>query len=62
MFTANLYEVQTQQKELQRQADHYRLVRSLEKGKTFADQLAAAIGRLMVRSGRGLVAYSQAAR
>ena len=62
MFTTNFYEVQTQQKELQRQADHYRLVRSLNNGKSFADQLAAAIGKLMVRSGRGLVAYSQAAR
>ena len=62
MFTENIYECETRQKELHRQAAHYRLVKSLRQRKSISDQLAAAIGKIMVRSGQGLVSYSQAAR
>ena len=62
MFTANIYEFQAEQKELHRQAAHQRLVRSLEKGETFRDRLAVAVGKLMIASGRGLLVFADALR
>ena len=60
MFTANIYNFKTQQEELHRQAAHYRLVNSLERRESFSDRLAAAIGKLMIASGRGLLVFADA--
>ena len=62
MFTTNIYEVKTQQEELHRQAAHYRLIKSLDETVSFADRFSSYLGKLMVKSGRMLVHYAQAAR
>jgi hypothetical protein len=62
MFTANIDNFKVQQNELHRQAAHYRLVKSLERGESFTGRLAAAVGKLMIASGRGLLVFADALR
>ena len=62
MFTTTIYEFKVQEQELHRQAAHYRLVRSLQGASSLTDRIAAALGRLLVKSGQQLVTYAQAAR
>ena len=61
MFTTNLVEFKTQQSELHKQADNYRLVKSLEGSISLVSRLVIAVGRVMVSSGQQLVTLSGAA-
>jgi hypothetical protein len=61
MFTTELTHFKTQQAELQRQAAHYRLVKSLESKASLGDQLALALGRALIHFGRELQATARAA-
>jgi len=62
MFTANLAVQKNYQKELQRQAEYYRLVRSVERPYKIFSRLANILGNLMVFSGRRLVTLAEAVR
>ena len=62
MFTANIDNFKAQQKELHRQASHYRLVKSLEQRESISDRLSVAVGKLMIASGRGLLVFADALR
>jgi hypothetical protein len=55
MFTTNLIEFETQQKELHRQAAKYRLVKSLKESNPWIQGLFTAIGKRMIASGQQLV-------
>jgi hypothetical protein len=61
MFPTNLYEFKTNQKELHRRAAHYRLVKSLEQPRRWADRISAAVGRMLIVAGQNLVKRTQAA-
>jgi hypothetical protein len=62
MFTTNLMEFKTYQIELHKQAEHFRLVKSLERPDTLVSQLINIIGRTLVRSGQQLISRTQRAR
>jgi hypothetical protein len=59
MFTADIYETKVYQQEMQRQAEHYRLVRSSAKSVGLADRITFFLGNLMVGLGQGLVAAAR---
>ncbi|NQS91470.1 MAG: hypothetical protein HQ574_03590 [Chloroflexi bacterium] len=61
MFTTNLITFKIQQEELHRQAENYRLVRSVEQPNPWAATIYSAIGRLLVASGQELSNHTQAA-
>jgi hypothetical protein len=61
MFTANLNEYKTRQNELIRQAEHYRLVKSLQQEISPLSRFVKALGRVLVDSGRQLLVLSRAA-
>ncbi len=61
MFTANLVELKTRQNELTRQAENYRLVKSVEQTNSLISWLFNGIGRMMVISGQQLLTLSKAA-
>ena len=62
MVTANYDDYLIKKAELLRQAEQFRLLKNLAKGKSVADRLGTALGRLMIKSGRGLLTYAQAGR
>jgi len=61
MFPTNLDTFKTNQKELHQQAAQYRLVRSLEQPYRRVNRLYAAIGRMLIITGKNLVKRTQAA-
>ena len=60
MFTTNLDSFKTNQKELHRQAAEYRLVRSLEKPRSWTTKVYSAVGRTLIVSGQELMKQAQA--
>jgi hypothetical protein len=62
MFTANLAGYKTQQDELLRQAENYRLVKLAEGPNTLFSSIVNLLGKLMVRSGRQLLTLTEAAQ
>lgn len=54
MFTADLIELKATQTELQRQAEHYRLLKSIRQASPLASRIAGAVGRMLVSSGQQL--------
>ena len=61
MFPTNLEAFKTNQNELHQRAAQYRLVKSLEKTNRWADKLYAAVGRMLIATGKNLVKRTQAA-
>lgn len=61
MFTTNLIEFKTRRTELYKQADKYRLVRSLEKPNPVMSRIVNAVGRLLIQSGQHLINRVQTA-
>ena len=61
MFTTNLIEFNTRRTELYKQADNYRLVKSLEKPNPVMNRIVNAIGRLLIQSGQHLINRVQTA-
>ena len=61
MFPTNLDAFKTNQKELQLQAAHYRLVKSVEQPSRWVSRLYATVGRAMIVAGQNLVKRTQAA-
>jgi len=61
MFTANLAEFQIRQIELHKQAEKFRLVKSLQKSNLVIFRLIDAVGKILVQSGQQLIASSRAA-
>jgi len=60
MFTTNLDNFKTNQKELHRQAAEYRLVRSVENPRFWASKIYSAVGRTLISSGQELIKQAQA--
>lgn len=58
MFTAHMDEFKTQQRELHRQAEHYRLARALAKPAPWAAKLRKAVGQTLIASGQELLKHS----
>ena len=61
MYTINLAEINTKQNELHRQAENYRLVKSLEKPNPVFSRIVNALGKLLIQSGQHLIRRVQAA-
>ena len=61
MFTTNLMEFNSRRTELHKQAEHYRLVRSLEKPNPVYILIANILGRLLIQSGQHLINRVQTA-
>jgi hypothetical protein len=59
MFSASLLEYETRNNELQRQAEEYRLVKSLGKPQSWTRALLSTIGTLMMETGQQLTGHSQ---
>lgn len=62
MFTTTYAEFTVKQQEMQRQADHYRLVKSAAGSRGLSARVTGILAELMVNVGQGLVDYAQAAR
>lgn len=60
MFTADYLEFKFKSAELQRQAENYRLVKSLSITYPLAPRIASVIGMLLIQSGQLLVSRAQA--
>ena len=61
MFPTNLDAFNTNQKELHQRAAQYRLVKSLKQPHQRANRLYAAIGRMLIITGKNLMKRTQAA-
>jgi len=61
MFTTNLDTFKTQERELHRQAEQYRLVKSLEQENSLANRLTESLGRMLILSGQQLINNTRAA-
>jgi hypothetical protein len=61
MFTINLDTFKTQEKELHRQAEQYRLVKSLEGQNSLTSRLSESLGRMLILSGQQLINNTRAA-
>lgn len=61
MFTYDLEIFKTQQRELHRQAAHYRLVKSLSNPARRLNRIYTVIGNALITLGQGLVNRTQAA-
>ena len=61
MFTTNLDSFNIQQKELHRQADMYRLVKSVKKTTRRLERIYVAVGNALVVTGQNLLSRTQAA-
>jgi hypothetical protein len=61
MFTVNLITFKTQQAELHKQAEHYRLVRSLEKTNPLLPRIIHTIGQTLIQTGQLLISRTQTA-
>ena len=62
MFTTNLDHFKTQQEELHRQAEHYRLVKSVETPRSFYKGLLNLIVSLLGHFGPRVGGFAQVAR
>ena len=62
MFTTTYAEFEVKQQEMQRQAEHDRLIRSQRGARNLSARLTRALAELMIHLGRQLVNYAQAAR
>jgi hypothetical protein len=62
MYTTDLEIFKTHQRELHRQADHYRLVRSLENNSSPMATIYAAIGNILIVLGQSLLNHSHTAQ
>ena len=56
---ASLLEYETRKNELQRQAEEYRLIKSLGKPQSWTRNLLTSVGKLMMESGQHLVSRNQ---
>jgi len=61
MFITNLDVFKVQEKELHRQADQYRLARSLGQRNRIAARVYESLGRMLIQSGQQLVDNTRAA-
>ena len=61
MFRISLEEFKSQQAELHRRADHYRLVKSVEKSSPVFAKARAVLGRMLIQSGEVLISRVQEA-
>jgi hypothetical protein len=61
MYTTNLEVFKTQQQELHRRAEHYRLVKSLEKTRSPWVGIYTALGNALIILGQSLLKRTQAA-
>jgi hypothetical protein len=59
MFTAILEEHKIKQNELLRQADNYRLVKSLDRDNALVSRVTNMIGKNLIQSGQFLINRSQ---
>ena len=55
MFNANMAEYRTKQQEMQRQAENYRLVRSVSTPNPLVSRLADQLGQALIQSGKALI-------
>ncbi|MEJ2446359.1 MAG: hypothetical protein P8Y37_00235 [Anaerolineales bacterium] len=62
MYTTNLEIFKTHQRELYRQADHYRLIKSLENNGSPMAAIYAAIGKILIVLGQSLLNHSHTAQ
>jgi hypothetical protein len=62
MFTANLFEYKIQHEERLRQAEVYRLAKSVKKSKKLNSKLISHLGELLVHSGQELLTQAEAVR
>jgi hypothetical protein len=61
MFSTSLLEFETKKNELHRQAEDYRLAKSLGRSNAWIEKLLTAVGKMMVESGQQLVRNHQSA-
>jgi len=61
MFTANLAEIKYRQEELHRQAEYYRILKSLKGKNPLLAQFKNGLGRALVFSGEQLLTLADAA-
>ena len=61
MFTTNLDSIKIQQKELHRQAEMYRLAKSVEKAPHRMERIYASLGNTLIMIGQYLLSRTQAA-
>ena len=61
MYPTNMVEFKTQQTELHRRAEYYRLVKSLEKPNPVIRRIVKSFGKLMIQSGQHLINRVQTA-
>ena len=61
MYTTNLVEFNTQQTELHKRAEFYRLVKSLDKPNPVIGRIVNTLGKLMIQSGQHLINRVQTA-
>ena len=61
MFTTNFDTFKTQERELHRQAEQYRLVKSLEQENSLVNRLSESLGRMLILSGQQLINNTRAA-
>jgi hypothetical protein len=59
MFTVDLEVFKTQQQELHSRADHYRLVKSLEKPSSPMTGLYVALGNALIVLGQNMLKHTQ---
>jgi hypothetical protein len=62
MYTTDLAEFKTRQRELHRQAEQYRLLKSLKGNQSSAARIKKAIGRALIFSGEQLLTLAGAPR
>jgi hypothetical protein len=61
MNTIHLIEIEYKQAELHKQAEHYRLIKTLKQSTPPRSIIIKAIGRLLIQSGHLLINSTQAA-
>jgi hypothetical protein len=61
MNAIHFMEIEYKQTELQKQAEHYRLIKSFKKPSPLRSLLINAIGRLLIQSGQVLINRTQTA-
>lgn len=59
MFRTDLVEFKIKQDELQRQADHIRLLKSIQRTNPLVSRFAGIVGRVLVNSGQLLISRSR---
>lgn len=61
MFTIQMDIFRTQHQELQRRAEHYRLIKALSTSTSWAARIAQVLGQTLIASGQELIRESRAA-